>query len=113
MASIDKVTIVSKRLNLHEELEAVFPSGYRHNLYYQPPANISLQYPCIEYSFDGVKKVYADNRTYLKSYIFTGTVISKNVDDPIFDSLIELEGFRIIRRAVVDGLYHLYFSITY
>lgn len=113
MEETNKITLADKRLALYEELRTMFPEGYLYNIYYQPPHNIKMNFPCIEYSFDGVNKTYANDATYLKSYKFTGMVISKNIDDPLFDAFIDHSRFKIVNKTIVDGLHHLYFEINY
>ena len=72
------------RTDLHAILKAICP-----NVYYQPPSNIALTYPCIVYRNNGESGLYANNITYLKQPIYVFTVIDRNPDSTIPDEILE------------------------
>lgn len=98
------------RLELHELLCSVL--GTR-NVYYQPPQNVMLQYPCIIYTLDNISVKNADNSMYKKDKRYSVTVIDKNPDSELPDKILELSLCQFDRRYVADNLYHTVFSIYY
>ena len=47
------------------------------HLYYQPPANLKMQYPCIRYDLNRIRNVHADGHVYLQHPSYTVTVMTK------------------------------------
>lgn len=84
------------------------------NVYFQPPGDVKLQYPCIVYSLDYVKSTYADDLTYLRKKRYVVTYISKSPDQYIPDKLSELPTASFNRFYIADNLnhtsYRLYFD---
>lgn len=118
--------IVRDRSGLQTILEEIFSifheaDGFQH-VYFQPPSNITLHYPCVVYKRDGDKPVYADNGKYLDQWSYQLIVIDQ---DPIssrinaegtktiIDAISELPKCSYIRHYVVDNLNHDMFKIYY
>lgn len=83
------------------------------NVYYQPPANIKLKFPCIVYRKSKIKTIRADNRFYGKTDEYTITYISKTVDDDVILKILELETCTHDRRYTSDNLYHDVFTLYF
>lgn len=78
------VKSLQKRLKLHNKiLEHV------KNAYYQPPENIKLTYPCVVYNKTTVRRFDANNRPYLQFIGYQLTVIEREPDSDIANSLTE------------------------
>lgn len=77
---------MASRLELHEELCELLGSR---NVYYQPPENLKMIYPCIRYSKSDVATKKASDRIYIKDNRYEITVIDKNPDSAIPDSILE------------------------
>lgn len=117
---------IRDRSELQDVLEEIFSifheaDGYQH-VYFQPPANITLHYPCVVYKRDGNKPIWADNRNYRNSWsyqmiIIDNDPISSCVDEEgtktIIDAISELPKCSYVRRYVVDNLNHDVFKIYY
>lgn len=69
--------ILSKREKLQSLLETVLGSG---NVYFQPPSNVQMKYPCIVYSRDHADSKFADNSPYRLTQRYLVTVIDGNPD---------------------------------
>lgn len=69
--------IESRRLELERRLEAV--PGVK-KVYFQPPANIKMQYDCIRYERDGAYSGFAGNLPYRFTQRYSLVVISRNPD---------------------------------
>lgn len=103
------MSLTSRRLDLQTRLESILGSR---NVYFQPPASISLSYPCFVYSMDVENPRRADNTGYLKRYRFDVTLITKNpLPEAILDALNELPYCRQNRVFTADNLYHFAYTI--
>lgn len=89
-------------------LEAVLGSEH---VYFQPPDNVSMQYPCIVYSRDGASKVYADNSSYRRVQRYQVTLISRMAEDPAVEKLANLPMCTETRSYAADGLNHDVFEL--
>lgn len=90
------------RIALHDRL-----LEFCSNVYYQPPSNIQMRYPCIIYSRLPNLKTMANNKTYNKSVAYNILVIDKDPESLIADRLDEeLEYCSITQHYIVDNLYH-------
>ena len=101
---------MSRRLDLHEVL--CMALGTR-NVYFQPPESLKLQYPAIVYNRQNLDVTSADNRSYLKDWIYQVVVIDKDPDSPIVEAVSELPGIRYVRSFKSDNLNHDVFLITF
>ena len=61
------------RLELHALLEAAYPDL---TIYYRPPSNLPLEYPCIVYSLAGHDLSHSNNSTYNVGDIFDVSLIT-------------------------------------
>lgn len=98
------------RLKLHEILVTVL--GSRH-VYFQPPENIKLTYPCIVYGLSGTDTRFADNKLYTRFKRYTITVIDENPDSEIPDKIAELPMCRFDRHFTSDNLNHYSFDLYF
>ncbi len=93
------------RLKLHEILVDIL--GSRH-VYFQPPENIRLTYPCIVYERSSIDTNFADNNPYTNKKRYTVTVIDKNPDSVIPDKVaaVPMCGFgKSNSRTLCDSVY--------
>lgn len=97
---------MNRRLVLDKQLRQICT-----NIYYQPPSNIKLVYPCIIYSLEKDHVDYANNENYNLKNQFQILLITKNPEDSIHDLIRKLKFCRFDRRYVVDSLYHDSFTI--
>lgn len=92
--------------------ETVLEEASRH-VYYQPPENIKMQYPCVLYELDRADIRHADNARYIKWPRYTVTAIDRDPDGRIPDKLLTLSYCSFDRRFINDNLYHDVFTIYY
>lgn len=83
------------------------------NVYFQPPSNISLVYPCIVYSRDYAETLFADNSPYRHTKRYQVTVIDRNPDSDIPDKVAKLPLSAYDRNFVVDNLNHDVFRLYF
>lgn len=76
------------------------------NVYFQPPANVQMQYPCIVYERDDAETSFADNKPYRITKRYQVTVIDRDPDSVIPDQVALLPQTTKQRYFVADGLHH-------
>lgn len=101
---------MASRLKLQTELEQLL--GNR-NVYYQPPASMKMEYPCIRYSKSDIDTKYANNKKYINKTRYEIIVLSKRPDDPVIDKLLELQYCSYDRHYAVDNLHHDVLTLYY
>ena len=96
------------RLSLQSLLEAITPK-----VYFQPPSNIQLTYPCILYVRDGSDTKFADNSKYQHTKRYQVTVIDRNPDSILPDKVEELPLCSFDRFFAADNLNHYVFNLYF
>lgn len=98
------------RLLLHEIL--VGQLGSR-NVYFQPPADKTIQYPCIVYKRDSSRTLFADNSPYRFTRQYQVTVIDRNPDSLIPDKVAFLPLCQHRSTFTANNLNHYVFNLYY
>lgn len=101
---------MGQRLQLQSLLEDILGNG---NVYFQPPASVQMQYPCIVYKRDFSNTQFASNAPYRRTKRYMVTVIDRNPDSVIPDKVSELPLCTFNRFFVADNLNHDVFSIYF
>ena len=83
------------------------------NCYIQPPGDERMKYPCIVIDRNPGRAVNADNTKYIYDKSYSLTYIYYDIDDPVVDSLMELQYCSLDRHFKADNLYHSAFTIFY
>jgi len=99
-----------RRTELQNLLEETLRSQ---NVYFQPPPNLQLKYPCIVYSRDRNWDIWADDKKYLFYKGYSMIYITKTPDDPRVDRLELLPMCSFDRYYVSDNLNHYAFTIYF
>jgi hypothetical protein len=98
-----------KRLELHNKLLTFFP-----NVYFQPPSNIQMTYPCIVYNKTGKNRHFGNDVIYLSQQGYQLMVIESNPDSDVADKLENhFQHCAINQYYTVDGLSHTTLSLYY
>lgn len=98
------------RINLHNYLVEKLGSN---NVYYDPPENVKLKYPCIIYSLDRAINRRANDSLYNVRERYMVTFIDYDPDSSIPDDILELPLTSLDRTYKTDGLCHFVFTIYY
>lgn len=99
------------RLELQTELEELM--GNR-NVYYQPPSNIKMEYPCIRYTWSKIKPEYANNHIYDYTRAYELIVIDQRKDSTIPETLLLYFPYISMGRIFEsDGLWHFTMLLYY
>jgi hypothetical protein len=96
------------RLQLQSLLELI-----TENVYFQPPPNISLEYPCIIYARDGSWAEFADDALYVHTKRYLVTVIDRDPDSSLPDKVEELPMCRFNRFYANENLNHHVFDLFF
>lgn len=98
----------TRRLEFQDTLEAVLGSE---NVYFQPPENFAIQYPCIVYEVDNASAKYADNGSYLYTQRYQVTYIDYSPISAVKGKLARLPLSAFSRHFATSGLNHDVFVI--
>ena len=83
------------------------------NVYFQPPTNIVLKYPCVVYKRDLSETKFADNLPYSNMTRYQVTVIDENPDSAIPTKVAALPLCLFVRFYTADNLNHDVFNIFF
>lgn len=102
---------MASRLELHEEFCNILGSR---NAYFQPPASIKLNYPCIVYSISSANKQNANDKMYKSINEYKVVVIDSDPDSEIPNKIIaHFPMCRFDRAYTSDNLNHSALSLYY
>lgn len=96
------------RLSLHNILLTITS-----HIYFQPPENKKLDYPCIVYKRSDVSSKYADDYLYMSNKQYMITIIDPNPDSVLPDKVGELPNCRFVRFFTKDNLNHDIYILYY
>lgn len=99
---------MAQRLQLHQILKT-----FVDHVYFQPPENIQLQYPCIVYHRDAARTQFADDKPYSFTQRYMLTIIDPNPDGVIREKVASLPKCLYDRFYAVDDLNHDVFSVYF
>lgn len=99
---------MAPRLQLQSLLE-----GLTAHVYFQPPSNVEMQFPCILYTRDDSYSEFAGNRPYIHAKRYQVTVVDRNPDSPLPDQVEELPYCRFARFFAADELNHWVFNLFF
>lgn len=97
---------------LQEILQEIM--GPNHKVYYQPPENLKLSYPCIVYERSNGLSQFADDIPYKTSKRYAVTLMCKTADNDLYvDKLMELPMCTFDREFKSEGIVHSVFNIYF
>jgi hypothetical protein len=99
---------MAARLQLHQLLETFTP-----NVYFQPPTNVVLKYPCIIYHRDFADTKFADDIVYDHKLRYAITVIDQNPDSEIPRKVATMPMSLFNRFFTVDNLNHDVYNVYF
>lgn len=104
------MSTTARRLELQTLLEELLGSE---NVYFQPPANVQMNYPCIVYKRDTADTQFAGNKPYIYVKRYMVTVIDRNPDSEIPDKIAALPQCLFNRNYPANGLHHDVFNLYF
>lgn len=99
---------MGRRLDLHDLLVSI-----TEHVYFQPPENVKLEYPCIVYQRDSANTKFAGNAPYRYTQRYQVTIISRNPDNDILDQVAKLPMCEYQRYFTADNLNHDVFVLYF
>lgn len=100
-----------KYLKLATILENILGSK---NVYYQPPPNVEMKYPCIVFKLSSGDSQFADNKPYIYTDRYSIQLISKDpVEDEIHDKIVHLPMCIFDRPFTKNNLNHWNYYIYF
>lgn len=104
------MSIESRReTQLHPKLQEICQ-----NVYYEPPASVSLSYPAIIYSRDSDDSRYADDSTYIQRIRYTVAIITSSACDTYIEEMkAKFPYVRFDRHYTHDNLHHNVFTLFF
>lgn len=94
------------------QLQALL-EGITEHVYFQPPSNLTMQYPCITYARDAADTKRADNTAYSFTQRYMVTVIDRDPDSIIPAKVRELPMCNYVQFFASDGLNHDVFTLFF
>jgi hypothetical protein len=82
-------------------------------VYYQPPPNLFMNYPCIRYELDDVRMTHANDAVYNSTRRYQITIIDENPDSVIAAKFEVLPKCSFDRSYARDGLNHFVFNLFF
>ena len=83
------------------------------NLYFQPPENTKIQYPCIIYSRDYALTEFANNSPYKHHKRYEVTVIDSDPESALLEKVDALPMCIFNRHFTSDDLHHDVYQLYY
>lgn len=99
---------MSRRTDIHRAFLAIEGVG---SVYFQPPSNVQMKYPCIRYTLANDQARYADNELYNVRNRYTVIVIDKSPESKIAEAVRKLPYCTFDRTYVAENLNHYVFTI--
>lgn len=94
------------------ELQAIL-RGITEHVYFQPPSNVTMEYPCIVYERDTADTKFADDEPYRYTKRYAVTVIDRDPDSPIPDKVAALPMCTFNRAFQANDLNHDVFNLFF
>lgn len=101
---------MDKRVAFHKILVGILGSN---KVYFQPPDNIKMDYPCIRYRRAKIEGQRADNILYSHTVKYEVMVIDPQPENSAIKELLKLPMSTYDRHYRADGLNHDVFIIYY
>jgi hypothetical protein len=99
---------MAKRLELHQLLKT-----FTDNVYFQPPTNVKLEYPCIVYKRDFADTKFADDKPYNHKLRYQITVIDQDPDSEIPSKVAAMSMSLFNRFFTADNLNHDVYNVYF
>ena len=99
---------MAPRLKLQQLLET-----FTDNVYFQPPENVRLEYPCIIYERNYADTKFADDNPYTHVIRYMIIVIDQNPDSEIPGKVASMPMSIFNRFYTVDNLNHDVFNVFF
>ena len=100
-----------QRVSLQRKLESL--GDITHKVYYQPPDDITIEYPCIIYERSNIKNTSADDTVYQQTYSYNIIVAEKSPVSALVEEVSKLTGIRFLNHYVRNKIIYDSFTISF
>lgn len=100
--------IETKRIELHNKL---LSSTTILNVYFQPPENIKIVYPCIIYERQLFKPRYADDTMYSNNVCYKVILVDSKPNNENLNNLLIIKNSKYVNHYYKNSLHYDVFSI--
>lgn len=101
---------MGQRLNLSNKLRNLLGSS---NVYFQPPENLKMKFPCIVYERAKLEPDFADNVPYKIDKVYYVTCIYDDPDSDLPLKMAQLPMCAHQRHYKSDDMYHDQYRLVY
>lgn len=101
---------MANRLDLQTLFEELLGS---HNVYFDPPESVKMNYPAIKYSRSKINTSFANNSAYMQNNRYEVIVIYNDPDSELPGRISRLPMCVHDRSYVVDNLHHDVFTLYF
>jgi hypothetical protein len=99
---------MGQRLELHDIFLVLTPK-----VYFQPPPDLQMEYPCIVYQRDAANTKFADGSPYSYTQRYQVTLINRRPDSDILPKIALLPLCVYDRGFAANGLNHDVFNLYF
>ena len=99
---------MGNRLDLQAKFEEILGSR---NVYFQPPASVSMRYPAIRYELKDFQIKSANNSSYISSTGYECVLIVREPDTVYLQEIFKIPYCKFGRYYRADNLHHYTFTI--
>lgn len=84
-------------------------------VYFDPPVNTRIEYPCIKFSLNRRTAIYADDRKYIKGENYIIIFITRDVTKAslVLEQIEDIPCTNWDRTYIADGLHHYVYTKNY
>lgn len=102
-------------MNRRHELTPIFKRLLgNNNVYFQPPEDLKMLYPCIRYRLSDIKQFKSNNKLYNHMQGYEVVYITKEPDSALVDQILkEFDYVSFQNVMVVNNLYHYRYRLYY
>lgn len=101
---------MADRLELQSIFERILGNK---NVYFNPPENLKMNYPCIRYNLKNITSTHANDKKYSNKPCYECVLIAKKSDINTVYIMLDLPYCSYDRSYKADGLDHDVFTIYY
>ena len=106
---------MDRRLELHHKLRSLYErvtnKSSEGKVYFQPPANVRLSYPCLIYKLTDMPTNHANNFPYKIEHCYELSVIDSDPNSKLREQVARMFTCRMVRSYESDNLHHYVFHI--
>ncbi len=101
-------TSADRRREMQRKLQKIMGDN---PVYFQPPRDERMRYPCVRYKLNDIDTIKADNKKYKKMNRYDVILIDEDPVSEFVDPILDIEYCSFDRTYTSDNLNHYVFTI--